>query len=226
VIVVPGQLDAPADRLLASLAARGLPAPVTADTLPPGDGPVTLAISAGPFVFDFAGLVAAVGRPFRVLMLSRLGACPEAKAQTLRRLWRLEEHVRGGGAPTLTLRFAPLLGDQAPLWNQLRARPMLPRGGRQLLNPVLESDAVETIARALDGRAAWEGCHEVAGPEAWSLAGLRDLARGTGPALRPRAWEPSLDEMAEHRPADSGRWSAHFGIAPRPIADALREDAA
>lgn len=225
-IVVPGQVDAPADRLLAALVPLGLPAPVTAEALPPGDEPVTLVISAGPFVFDFAGMVAAVRRPFRVLMLSRLGAGPEAKAPALRRLWRLEEHVRGGGAPTLTLRFAPLLGPRAPLWNQLRSRPALPRGGRQLLNPVLESDAVETIARALDGRAAWRGCHEVAGPEVWSLAGLRDLAADAGPALRPRAWEPSLDEMAEHQPAASGPWSAHFGIAPRPIAGALREAAA
>ena len=225
-IVVPGQLDAPAERLLAALAAHGLSAAVTPEVLRAGDGPVTLAISAGPFVFDFAGFVAAVGRPFRVLMLSRLGAHPEAKAPALRRLWRLEEHVRGGGAPTLTLRFAPLLGPRAPLWNQLRSRPSLPSGGRQLLNPVLESDAVETIARALDGRAAWKGCHEVAGPEVWSLAELRDLAVGTGPALRPRGWEPSLEEMAEHRPAQSGPWSAHFGIAPRRIADALREHAA
>jgi len=226
VIVVPGYLDAPADRLLAALASHGLTAPVTPEALPPGDGPVTLAISAGPFVFDFAGFVAAVGRPFRVLMLSRLGAGPEAKAPALRRLWRLEEHVRGGGAPTLTLRFAPLLGLGSPLWNHLRTRPMLPRGGRQRLNPVLESDAVETLVRALDGRAAWQGCHEVAGPEVWSLAELRDLALGTGPALRPRAWEPSLEEMAEHRPANCGPWSAHFGIAPRRIAGALREHAA
>jgi uncharacterized protein YbjT (DUF2867 family) len=222
-IVIPGPLDAPAGRLLAALVERGLPAPVSPDALPPGEAPVTLAISSGPFLFDFAGLVAAVGRPFRVLLLSRLGAHPDAQAASLKRLWRLEEHVRGGGAPTLTLRFAPLLGPRTPLWNHLRSRPALPGGGRQLLNPVLESDAVETLVRALDGRAAWEGWDEVAGPEVWSLAELRELAAEAGPAPEGGAWEPSPDEMAEHWLADPQPWCSHFGIAPGRIADSLRE---
>jgi hypothetical protein len=222
-IVLPGPLDAPADRLLAALVSRGLPAPVTPDALPPGDAPVTLAISTGPFVFDFAGLVATVARPFRVLLLSRLGAHPDAQTASLKRLWRLEEHVRGGGAPTLTLRFAPLLGPRTPLWNHLRSRPSLPHGGRQLLNPVLETDAVETLVRALDGRAAWEGWFEVAGPEVWSLAELRELAADAGPAAEPGAWEPTVDEMAEHWLADPQPWRTHFGIVPGGIAEALRE---
>jgi uncharacterized protein YbjT (DUF2867 family) len=227
VIVVPGPLDAPADRLLAALAARGLPAAVTPNALPEGAEPVTLAVSTGPFVFDFAGLVASLrGRPFRVLLLSRLGAHPDARTPSLQRLWRLEEHVRGGGAPTLTLRFAPLLGPDAPLWRRLRSRPGLPRGGRMLLNPALESDAVETLARALDGRAAWEGWYEVAGPEVWNLAELRDLAAAAGRAADAGEWEPSLDEMAEHRLAEAGPWTAQFGIVPGGIAAALGARAA
>jgi uncharacterized protein YbjT (DUF2867 family) len=227
VIVVPGPLDPPADRLLAALAARGLPAPVSAQALPAGTGPVTLAISGGPFVFDFAGLVTSIGaRPFRVLVLSRLGAHPDAKAAGLRRLWRLEEHVRGGGMPTLTLRFAPLLGPGAPLWNRLRSRPRLPGGGRQLLNPALESDAVETLVRALADPAPWHGWYEVAGPEVWSLAELRDLAAAAGPGPDAGDWVPSLAEMAEHRLAESGPWASRFGLSPAPLAASLRERAA
>ncbi len=225
-IVVPGPLDPPADRLLAAVEARGLGATMTVQTLPPGEEPVTVAVSSGPFVFDFAALVAALRRPFRVLMLSRLGAHPDARAAALQRLWWLEEHVRGGGVPTLTLRFAPLLGPGAPLWQRLRSRPHLPRGGRQLVNPALESDAVETLVRALDGRAAWSGWYEVAGPEAWTLAELRDLAAAAGRDRDRGAWVPTLEEIAEHRLAEAGPWIEHFGVTPAPLAGALAGRAA
>lgn len=226
-IVVPGPLDPPAARLLAALGERGVDAPLEPRALPPGDDPVTLAVSTGPFVFDFAGLVAALaGRPFRVLLLSRLGAHPDANAPGLRRLWRLEEHVRGGGAPTLTLRFAPIVGDGAPLWNRLRSRPSLPRGGRMLLHPVHEADAVETLVRALADPAPWSGWYEVAGPEIFSLAELRDLAVARGPGADAGAWEPPLDELAEHRLAESAPWLARFGLAPEPLAARLAERAA
>lgn len=226
-IVVAGPLDPPADRLLASLASRGTDAVVEPGALPPGESPVTLAISSGPFVFDFAGLVAALaGRPFRVLLLSRLGAHPDANAQGLRRLWRLEEHVRGGGAPTLTLRFAPVVGEGLPLWNRLRSRPSLPRGGRMLLQPVHEADAVETLVRALADHAPWSGWYEVAGPEVFSLAELRDLAAAHGPGADAGVWEPTLDELAEQRLAEPAPWLARFGLAPAPLAARLAERAA
>jgi uncharacterized protein YbjT (DUF2867 family) len=226
-IVVPGTLDPPAGRLLATLAARGQESLVRPAALPPGDAPVTIAVSSGAFVFDFAGLVASLaGRPFRVLILSRLGAHPDAKAPGLRRLWRLEEHVRGGGAPTLTLRFAPLLGPRSPLWNRLRTRPRLPGRGRQLLNPALEADAVETLVRALADPAPWSGWFEVAGPEAWSLLELRTLAAESGPGPDAGDWEPPPSELAEHRLAESGPWSERFALTPAPLAAALRGRAA
>lgn len=226
-IVVPGPLEAPAGRLLDALAAGGVRVARGAEALPAGEEPVTLALSTGPSGFDFVGFVTALaGRPFRVLLLSRLGAHPDARHPALRRLWRLEELVRGGGAPTLTLRFAPLLGPATPLWRRLRSRPALPRGGRQLVNPVAEADALETLRRALDGRAAWSGWHEVAGPEAWTLAELRDLAAASGPAADAGGWEPPLEEMAEHRLAESEPWASHFGIAPLGVAECVREKAA
>lgn len=223
-ILVPGPLDPPAGRLLGALSAAGETIVHAATGLPAGEAPVTIAVSTGPFVFDFVGLVAALGsRPFRALVLSRLGSHPDARHPALQRLWRLEEHVRGGGAPTLTLRFAPLLAPGAPLWRRLRSRPALPRGGRTLLNPASERDAIETLRRALDGRAAWGGWFEVAGPEAWSLAELRDLAAVAGPAREPGAWEPPLEEMAEHRLAECEPWASHFGLVPERVADCVRE---
>jgi uncharacterized protein YbjT (DUF2867 family) len=223
VIFVPGRLDPPAGRLLAALAAGGAAVTSDARTLPAEAG-VTIALSSGPFPPDLSGLFDSLaGRPCRALVLSRLGAHPDARHPALQRLWRLEEQVRGGGQPSLTLRFAPVLGPDTPLWNKLRARPSLPRGGRQLLNPVSERDALETLRRALDGRVTWAGWYEVAGPEAWTLAELRDLAAAAGPGPGAGAWEPPLAEMAEHRLAESGPWAEHFGLAPERVADAVRE---
>lgn len=211
-IVTPGTLEPPFDRLLAALIARGEHVIEGADALPAGAEPVTLAVGAGAFVFDFAGLVRTIGaRPFRVLVLSRLGAHPDAKAPALQRLWRLEEHVRKGGAPTLTLRFAPLVGRESPLWRKLASRPSLPRGGRQLLNPVLESDALETLVRAIADTRPWSDWYEVAGPEVWSLVELSELAARSGVSPGGR-WEPELDEMAEHRLSESEPWLQRFGL--------------
>lgn len=231
-IVTPGPLDAPAGRLLAALAARGATI-LDAARVPAGDAPVTLAVATGAFVFDFAGLVRAIGaRPFRVVILSRLGAHPDARADSLKRLWRLEEHVRGGGAPTLTLRFAPLVGPASPLWRMLRGGPSLPRGGRQVVCPVAESDAVETLARALGlaepvlGEAAFRDWYEVAGPEPLTLAELRELAVAGGGPREGGAWEPALDEIAEHRLAESEPWASRFAITPAPIREQVRSWAA
>jgi len=218
IVVQPAPLGAPAGRLLGALAAHGHTVYARPEMLPAGEEPVTLAVSDGRFVFDFVSAVRALGsRSFRVLVLSRLGAHPDARCPSLQRLWRLEEHVRAGGAPTLTLRVAPLVGADTPLWRKLRSRPSLPHGGRKLVNPVAESDAVETLLRAIDGRGPWRGWYEVAGAEAVTLAELRDLALGTtGP--NGGAWEPPLEEIVEHRLAESEPWATDFGITPTRLA--------
>lgn len=226
-IVVPGRLDPPAGRLVATFAARGHAVHVAGEALPARPGPITLAVADGPFVFDLASCVAACGpRPVRVLVLSRLGAHPDARAATLQRLWRVEEHVRASGLPVLTLRLAPLVGPDSPLVRQLAARPALPRGGRQLVNPVAEADAIETIARALDGRAAWTGWYEVAGADAMTLAELADLSAASDAARTGGAWEPPLEEIAEHRLAESEPWASHFGLVPARVSDVLARRAA
>lgn len=225
-IVTPGPLDPPADRLLGALARLGNEV-CDVDALPAGDAPVTLAISSGPFVLNLAGTVLALApRRFRLLVLSRLGAHPDARAASLQRLWRIEEHVRGAGAPTLTLRLAPLLAEDAPLWRQLRGRPALPRGGRGLIQPVLESDVVETLVRALADPAPWSGWCEVAGDEVWSLAELRDAAASSRGPREGAGWEPTLEEMAEHRLAESEPWASRFAIRPASVAEFARRSAA
>ena len=83
-ILAPGLLDPPAGRLLGVLAAEGETVVSDPRRLPAGEAPVTIAVSTGPFVFDFVGLVAALGgRPFRALVLSRLGAHPDARHPAL-----------------------------------------------------------------------------------------------------------------------------------------------
>ena len=219
-------LPAAADRLLAAVAAQGhtvLPSlealGARAAAAAEVEQPVTLVVSDGPVVFDLLAGVRALGtRRFRILMLSRLGAHPDARADTLRRLWRLEEHVRGGGAPTLTLRLGPLVGPETPLWIKLRSRPALPQGGRKLVNPVAERDVVETLCRALDGRAPWRDWYELAGGETFSLAELSDVAASTSGTTTGGEWEPSLEEIAEHRLAECEPWATDFGITPTPLA--------
>lgn len=158
----------------------------------------------------------------RLLVLSRIGAHPDARAHALSALWALEERARATGLPVLTLRLGPLVGPRSPLWLKLATRPRLPRGGRHLLNPVGEEYAVETIDRALSGRAAWEGWYEVAGPETMSLAELAALAsewpEDGAPGTR-GDWEPPLEEISEHRLCEASPWLEHFKIAVQPLAE-------
>lgn len=222
-----GHPDPPLPRLLDALVARG-----HARAGAGAAAGATLVLGAGidldPLAFGV--LLGAWGRTpgARVLVVSALGAHPDARALRLAGLWALEEQVRASGLPSLTLRLAPIVGAKSPLWLRLRARPALPRGGRALIQPVAEDDVIETIDRALTGRVAWEGWYEVAGPEVLSLAELAALAVASGPRMPAGAgaWEPPLDEIAEHRLAESAPWSGHFGLAPRPVTQAALEWAA
>lgn len=220
-----GRPEAPVPRLLAALAARGYPmaegpASGSAKVLVLGPGvslePMALEVLFGAWRRIPEG---------RLLVLSLLGAHPDARAPRLKALWKLEELARGSGLPTLVLRLAPVVGPESPLWLKLRSRPRLPRGGRGLLNPVAEEDVLSTLERALGGRAGWEGWYEVAGVEALTLAELAALAAAAGPRTghRAGAWEPPTAEMAEHRLAEAAPWIEHFGLDWRPIADRARE---
>src|SRR5205085_9492201 len=99
-----------------------------------------------------------------------------------------------------------------------------PRRGRSVLQPVHEEDVVETLARALDGRAAWEGWYEVVGLDVWSLAELEALGRRAGRVAGDDGeWEPDLEILAAQRLAEPGPWVSHFGIAPRSIQSLVEE---
>jgi len=157
---------------------------------------------------------------FRILVLSALGAHPDARAPRLRRLWNLEEQVRRSSRAVLTLRLAPVVGADCPLWLRLRTRPRLGRDGEILFSPVHESDVVETLTRALDGRAPWEGWYGIAGPEVMTLSEASALA-ARGQRLPPGAgaWEPPLEEIREHRLPELEPWIEHFDVVPSRVTD-------
>ena len=222
-----GQPDPPVPRLLAAMRARGH----SIGAAPGGEkhDASTLVLAGGSKLDPLAlGVLLGAWRSApgaRILVISRLGAHPDAQAKSLRELWTLEEHARASGLAVLTLRLAPLVGPNSPLWLKLRQRPWIPRSGRSMLNPVAESDVVETLDRALRGQVAWDGWYEVAGPEAFALGELADWAKAAGvPREGGRgAWEPPLIEMLEHRLAEPDRWREKFGITPRPLAEQAKE---
>ncbi len=209
-----------AERLLGALAARGHA--VAAGPAAGGRASLFVCPSPAQVVDDPADWLrpAVGGRADRLLVVTRLGTHPDAVAPRLRDCWRLEEAARAAAVPVLVLRPGPMLGPASPLWRHLAAGPRLPRGGAKLVNPVAEEDVVDTLVRALDSRAAWEGWYEVAGPETWSLAELVDLARGVGAVPGgPAGWEPPLAEIEEHLLAEAEPWRLHFGVTPRPLAE-------
>ena len=232
-IHVFGAPDPPAPRLVERLRARAI-APAAgggagaahaagAGAGSDSAGPATLVLGATPL--DALALGVLVGgwrkaRGARLLVLSALGAHPDAQSPRLRALWELEEQARGFALPVLVLRLAPLVGRDSPFWRKLATGPRLPRGGRALLQPVVEDDVVRTLERAFDDDAPWSGWFEVAGPEVLSLAELADLARASRGASRVKgAWEPPLGELDEHRLAEPEPWRERFGIEPRRVAE-------
>jgi uncharacterized protein YbjT (DUF2867 family) len=222
----PPRRGSAGDRLLRSLAQRGHAV---------GDDPSLSTAAATLFVCpahdesapDLRGwrvALAQIETP-RLVLITRLGTHPDVAHPRLRECWALEEAARATGLPLLVLRLGPLVGPQSPLWSRLRSAPRLPAGGAKLLNPVAESDVVETLDRALCGRAEWSGWYEVAGPEVLSLAELAALAGVAGPALPAGsgAWEPPFDELKEQSLAETGSWLEHFGMTVRPLAEQARE---
>jgi uncharacterized protein YbjT (DUF2867 family) len=221
-IHVFGAVDPPVPRLIAQLAARG--ASVSAGARAEretADRDSTLVLGPGHELDELAlGVLLGAWRKApgaRLLVLSLIGAHPDARAPRLKRMWELEERARGFALPVLTLRLAPLVGPESPLWLKLGGRPRLPRGGRDVIQPVFESDVIETLERALDGRAKWNGWYEVAGPEPLTLAELAALASVHGASRGRGEWEPPLDEIAEQRLAEPEPWLRHFGVKPHAV---------
>ena len=217
-----GAPDPPIPRLAAALAARGHRLVAEGGRIP-GESS-TLVVGAGATLDPMAlGVLLGAWRKTpraRVLVISALGAHPDARAPRLLHLWELEEAVRAMKIPSLTLRLAPLAGPDSPFWQRLRSRPRLGSRMHGFVQPVAEADVIDTLDRALAGQVEWEGWYELAGPDVFELGELVELAGSAGPPLPSGAgeWEPPLAEIAEHRVAETGPWTAHFGITPRPLA--------
>jgi len=201
-------------RLAKALAARGHE--VRGDGDPAGG---TLIVA--PWSGDALGADAA--RAARILVLTWIGAHPDARDPGLRGQWDCEERARALGVPVLVLRLAPLVGPTSPFWSALCAGLPLPGGGRALLRPVVEDDVVEAADRALSGAAAWDGWFEACGPAVTTLAEAAARARPGGRSGPGAFWEPPPAVLLEQRLPEPGPWSAHFGIAP---ADPLERAAA
>jgi len=222
VIHLYGSPDPPIPRLAAALAARGHRL-VAEGGRSPGESS-TLVLGAGAALDPMAlGVLLGAWRKTpraRVLIVSALGAHPDARAPRLLQLWELEEAVRAMKIPSITLRLAPLAGPDSPFWRRLRSRPRLGSHAHGFVQPVAEVDVIDTLDHALAGRVAWEGWYELAGPDVFELGELIELAGSAGPPLPSGAgeWEPPLAEIAEHRVAETGPWTAHFGITPRTLA--------
>ena len=190
---VPRELAAPATRLLAAAWPEGAQAafdPARVQVAGPastGGAEVTPATPA-------AGAE-------RLLVLSWIGAHPDASDPLLAALWRLEEAARATGLPVLVLRLAPLVGAHAPGCAHLATRPRLePKLARALVQPVREDDAVAGMAAVFAGRVAWAGWYEVCGPDALTVGEFAAAAASgaLGPIEAAPAWEPAPEIGRAH----------------------------
>ena len=220
-IHAPGVAQGAMARLVPALKARGLE--ISADESPDLEGGSTLLMTT-PVDWMRLGVWLApwrVARGARLIVVSRIGAHPDAKAASLQDLWRLEEYARVSLIPTLTFRLAPLVSKQSPFWMRLAARPKFGPEARQLVMPVLEEDAVTALERALREERPSEDWYEVVGRDARSLEEWAGIA-STGAAAAPDAtvpWEPEIEELAEHRLAEPEIWQERFGIRARSVID-------
>jgi hypothetical protein len=164
----------------------------------------------------------------RIVTLDWIGTHPDALDATLRAAWELEEVARSTGAPVVALRMAPLVGPDSPLMAWLAGHPRLDaRSRRVLLQPVLERDAVATLARAIAGLGPTSGAFEVCGREVMNLDELMERAIVCGPEAffaEPEC-EPSLSILRVQGMCEWAPWSLAFGITPSPIDEALTPEA-
>jgi len=208
-------LAPPFARLLAAArAAAGAAAPAA-------DAVLALGPAAGGGVTP---LPAVDALPERLLVLGWLGTHRDARVPLLRSLWDLEEAARATGRATIALRFAPLVGPGAPLPSQLATARLDARTERALLEPLLEADAVDGLARLLAGAVPWRGWYEVCGRDAVTVGELAVMAAAGAwgaPVAAVAAWEPAAEVLAAQGLAEWAPWAAACGVTPRPIAAAM-----
>ena len=215
-IHVPAAPVGGAGRLVAALRARGLE---LTDQVAPEPGIGATLLLTTPVDWLQLGMWLAhwhVARSCRLLVLSRVGAHPDAVAPGLRDLWRLEEHARVSLIPTLVLRLAPLVAADSPFWLRLRHARLGPEG-RAVVMPVMEEDALQGLESALkESNGGWEGWFEVTGPEARTVAEWAEVAARRGNATS-EAWEPDVEELLEHKLSEPLLWQRRFGVTARSV---------
>lgn len=166
---------------------------------------------------DLAAVLAAgIGERDRILVVSWIGAHPDAGASVLSRLWALEERCRESGFATLTVRLGPLAGPESPLWQKLAYAKPRSRLARKPVHPVLESQVVEVIERALIGAVTWNGWQELGGPDIMTLGECAEHARRSAFAGEGE-WEPDLEALAEQRLIEPQVWSQWSGMEPMSV---------
>ena len=156
----------------------------------------------------------------RWLVMSWIGAHPDAGDPLLAALWGLEEAARATGLPTLVLRLAPLISRHAPLLSLLAQRPALDaRLARALIQPVLEADVVAGIARFLTGAGLWNDWYKACGPDAISVGELAQFAQAGqfGQVAALPAWEPSPAVLRAQGLSEQDAWTRATGLAPRSV---------
>ena len=167
----------------------------------------------------------AAGAEGRLLVMSWIGAHPDATDRLLAALWRLEEAARATGLPVLVLRLAPLVGGGSPWSAQLAGRPRLDaKLARALVQPIREDDAVAGLARACSGEVEWRGWFEVCGRDPLTVGELAEAAAGGafGQVDATPAWEPEPGVLRAMGLSEWKPWADACGIVPRSVLEGAR----
>ena len=160
----------------------------------------------------------------RWLVLSWIGAHPDARDPLLAALWAREEAARATGLPTLVLRLAPLVGPRSPLLALLKNHPKLDaRLERALVQPVIEADVVEGIAGLINGPFDQSDWYEVCGPDPLSIGEFAQLAQAGhfGALAGAPGWEPSPAVLRAQGLSEGDAWARATGVAPHSILSPL-----
>lgn len=181
----------------------------------------------------------------RIVLISNVGAGPEARTDYLRATAAAETRLQHCGRDAVVFRCTHMFGppdDPGDVVAALRAdhrhRVLLVGSGRQRIAPVYREDVVDAMVSALDPR-TYHGRFDLPGPEVMTLGGLARLVNRqdvrirhlpTGAArlfgrtshLRPEL----LDLLAMESVGEQTRADRAFGLERRRVVEVYRRDSA
>ncbi len=138
----------------------------------------------GPRLLGEAARAAGVNK---VVLVSEIGAQPNAKLRYLASRWAGEQALQRSGVPCTILRFSFILGTDGGLAREFgrfaNLGPMfiLPDGGQQHFQPIVREDAARCVVASLSRVDLYGQTLELGGPEVLTYEQLFDLfvrARG------------------------------------------------